>query len=273
MTRSNGWNRLLGVTVLVGLLGGTCLAGAGQTLPDLSGVWVFAQVIGDTVSLPFIGERARSTVNTLRTVIIQDGESLTALERSCSTRVDYGTNLVQTTIPPEFLESMGVHERSGSVSWGQRNGTAVVEIVFPWDVQVAGAALDDLENDPLPAKPDDPRVVDQDEDGHPGVTVHVSIFGLMKGDIYVAQRNRTRLVGTLVAPDTIRGTIEWTAEQTVLGASASWLTQDQLGIPDFDRSFFIARRISPGLDCSQIEALDLFTPLGLGSPSPSSVGP
>ena len=273
MKRSSGWKGWFGTAAVLGLLVGLCFPGAGQALPDLSGVWVFAQVIGDTVSLPFIGERARSTVNTLRTVITQDGESLTALERSCSTRVDYGTNLVQTTIPPEFLESMGVNERSGTLSWVQRNGTAVVEVVFPWDVQVAGAALDDLENDPLPAEPDDPRVIDQDGDGHPGVTVHVSIFGLMKGDIYVAQRNRTRLVGTLVAPDTIRGTIEWTAEQTVLGASASWLTQDQLGVPDFDRSFFIAKRISPGLDCSQIEALDLFTPLGLDLPSPSNVGP
>lgn len=266
-----GIRRVVVLALAAGLVAGLGYAVSAQALPDLSGVWVFAQVIAETVELPLIGTRARTATSFVRTVIVQDGSALTALEHNCATHIDYGTSLVKTVIPPGFLESLGVNERPGTLSWVHRDGAAVVEIVLPWDTQIAGARLEDPETDPLPAQADDPRVIDQDGDGHPGVSVHVEILALIKGEIYVTQRNWTRLVGTLIAPDTIRGTIEWTAEQTVLGASSSWLAQDQLGTPDRERSFFIAKRISPGLDCAQIEALDLFTPLGLDPFPPESV--
>jgi hypothetical protein len=266
--RSSNRTRYLipGVAILLGIAAGTLCSASAQGLPDLSGVWVFAQVTAETVELPFVGARTRYATTLVRTILVQDGDEITAHELTCASRIDYGTNLVKTIIPPGFLESLGVNERPGSVSWSDRDGDAVVELVLPWDAQVAGARLDDPEADPLPTQADDPRVIDQDADGHPGVSVHVEILGLIQGDVYVTQRNWTRLVGVLIAADTIRGTIEWRAEQTVLGATSSWLAQDQLGTPDLERSFFIAKRISAGLDCAQIEALDLLTPFDLDRP-------
>lgn len=263
----------LGVAALVaGIMIGlsaSCLsasAGDGQ-FPDLSGVWAFAQVTSEIVNLPLVGTRERTATNLLQSVITQDGNTLTAWETNCATNIDYRTSLVETTIPPGFLESLGANERFATLTWIEREGalsgdrSVVLQISFPWDVQVAGARLDDIENEPLPTDADDPRVIDQDGDGHPGVSVHVEILGLLKGDVYVVQRNWTRLEGTLIAPDTIRGIIEWKAEQTVLGASSSWLTQSQLGIPAPERSFFVAKRVSPGMDCARIKDLDFFTPL------------
>lgn len=241
--------------------------GDADEFPNLSGVWAFAQVTSEIVELPLIGARDRTATTLLRTVITQDGNTLTAWETNCATYIDYKTSLVVTTIPPGFLESLGANERFATLAWIEQEGASAddrstaLQITFPWDVQVAGVRLDDIENELLPTDADDSRVIDQDADGHPGVSVHVEILGLIKGDVYVAQRNWTRLVGTLIAPDTIRGTIEWKAEQTVLGASSSWLAQSQLGTPAPERSFFVAKRVSPGMDCARIEALDLFTPL------------
>jgi len=231
---------------------------------NLSGVWAMVQITSEIVSIPIVGNRTRTTTTYLRLILEQTGDALSVLETNCGTSIDDGTVMVNTTIPEAFLRSLGVTQRAARLELvSEMNPSAGApsperRIVFPWATQVLGARLEDPENEALPLDVADPRVFDQDDDDHPGMTVRVEIMGLIGGEVYVVQRNRNRLIGTVVSPGFIRGTIEWEIEQVVLGASSPFLASGGQGFPDPDpeRNFFLARRIDPMLDCEAIRQMD-----------------
>jgi hypothetical protein len=231
---------------------------------NLSGVWAMVQITSEIVSIPIVGNRTRTTTTHLRLILEQTGDALSVLETNCGTNIDDGTVMVSTTIPDAFLDSLGVTERAAHLEFlsemdpSTGNPSPERRIVFPWSTQVLGARLEDPENEALPLDVADPRVFDQDDDDHPGMTVRVEIMGLIGGEVYVVQRNRNRLIGTVVSPGFIRGTIEWETEQVVLGASSPFLASGGQGFPDPDpeRNFFLARRIDPMLDCEAIRQMD-----------------
>ena len=256
---------LIGVTV-ASLVNGQELSEIGVSAgSDLSGVWAMVQITSEIVQIPIVGERTRTTATYLRLTVDQSPTTLTVLETHCATNIDDGTIMVKTTIPDAFLRSLGVTERAARLELASDTNQSTdahssnPRIVFPWTTQVLGARLKDPESEPLPTDEADPRVFDQDNDGHPGMTVRVEIMGLITGEVYVAQRNRNRLVGTVVSPGFIQGTIEWEAEQVVLGASSSFLESAGQGIPDSDpeRNFFLAKRIDPAVGCADIQQMDL----------------
>lgn len=231
---------------------------------DLSGVWAMLQITSEIGSIPIVGNRTRTTTTHFRLIIEQNDDALAVLETTCGTKIDDGTVMVSTTIPDAFLNSLGVTERVARLEFVSEvdpptgNPSSERRIVFPWNTQVLGARLEDPENEILPMDEADPRVFDQDNDGHPGMTVRVEIMGLIGGEVYVVQRNRNRLIGTVISPGFIRGTIEWETEQVILGASSSFLASGGQGSPDPDpeRNFFLARRIDPMLDCADILQMD-----------------
>lgn len=225
---------------------------------DLSGRWAFLQVTSQIGAVPFAGERTRVTSSLAVVDIAQNGLALHGAESACSTTIDYGTPLVAMEIPEAFVRSM--HE----VAWTATLESAAVGARFerPWVTSVNGAWLADLENDPLPTDPDDPRVVDQDGDGKPGLTVRIVVMGLIGGEVYVVQRDRSRLVGVVVSPDAVDGLVEWTSEQSVLGASSSIFLGGAAARldPNPEHSYFRARRLDGSMDCETLRdaADDLF---------------
>jgi hypothetical protein len=123
--------------------------------------------------------------------------------------------------------------------------------------------LDDPMNETLPESAEDPRVIDQDGDGEPGMTVRVE--GIISGDIYVAQRNWKVFCGDLVSGDEttgsedaprIAGNIRWGMDQRVLGASSGLLNRqtDSVPHPDLARNTFEIVPIDPAWGCDDIEA-------------------
>ncbi len=78
---------------------------------------------------------------------------------------------------------------------------------------------------PLSIDPNDPLVNDADNDGKPGVTVFVKLFGLIKGEIYIARREIFQNEMTLYSDGTLRGTVVDDSEQLVVGASLGILNQ------------------------------------------------
>ncbi len=232
---------------------------------DLSGVWAMVQITSEIARIPIVGERTRTTTTHLRLIIEQSDDVFSVLETHCATNIDDGTMMVNTTIPDAFLRSLGVTERAAhlelvsDVDQSTGNPSPERRIVFPWNTQVLGVRLKDPENETLPTDVADPRVFDQDNDGHPGMTVRVEIMGLISGEVYVVQRNRNRLIGKVISPGFIQGTIEWETEQVILGASSPFLASGGSGTPDPDpeRNFFLARRIDPTLDCADIKQMDL----------------
>lgn len=228
------------------------LAAGGQTdvLPNLTGRWAVRQVTSEIGTVPLLGERQRTSASLTLVDISQDGRSIRGVESACSTTVDNGTSLVSTAIPAAFVASLP------KTTWEAEleETTEGWRFERPWVTSVKGVHLENPESDPLPTSADDPRVFDQDGDGKPGLTVHVEVMGLIGGDIYVVQRDRTRLSGVVTSDAAVDGLVEWTSEQSVLGATNAFLLGGAEARPDPDptHSYFQARRVDGHVTCADL---------------------
>ncbi|MBC7169568.1 hypothetical protein H5T54_01345 [Candidatus Bipolaricaulota bacterium] len=244
-----GWALFLLLTV-IGL--GPSASEIGQDPPfDLTGTWAVMQVTSDIVVYPFVGEKTRTTTLILRVEMRQQGTEVQVYESHCLVDTDTGTTMVTTEIPEAFLRSLGVVERTATLE-ATADGWRFVE---PWPTEIHGARLADPVNDPLPTAADDPRVFDQDGDGKPGITVRVTVLGLISGEVYAVQRLSKLLEGQVVTPDLIRGLITWSNEQVTIGASNPFLnTSGNAQVdPVRERSYFVAIRVPAGTTCDDLK--------------------
>jgi len=208
------------------------------------------QVYPELATLPLAGETLRTTAVMQLVEIIQTGSLLSLRDTYCSTVVDDGTALARTVIPEVFVRALRPGTRFASLSPASTGGRFVQDEY----IEVRGARLANPEEDRLPTNPNDPRVVDQDGDGFPGMTIRVTVLGFVDGAAYVVQRVRYRLLGTVVDADTVRGTIDWSTEQVVLAASTPLLRVDAPSRPhpDSSRSAFLMTRVDPSADCDAL---------------------
>jgi hypothetical protein len=112
-------------------------------------------------------------------------------------------------------------------------------------------------DEPLPTDPDDPRIVDDDGDGNPGVTVSIRVSDEITGELYIARREIFSYEAYLVEPDVLVGTVTDASEQLVIGASdpmfavtpANWGQH-----PDLAKSPIILKRVTADWDCERLAA-------------------
>ena len=119
--------------------------------------------------------------------------------------------------------------------------------------------LSDPWTDPLPAdeveaeeEPFRSQIVDMDEDGQPGMTIHVD--GLVSGDFYFVQRKTADLEGILLGPDRTLGLQITKFEQTILGSDTGPTQQGypQNPHPDPKQSWFEEIRLENNADCDDV---------------------
>jgi len=127
-----------------------------------------------------------------------------------------------------------------------------------------GITFDDPTNDELPTDPNDPRIIDADGDGHPGVTTTVKVSEDLQGEIYLARREIFAYEVTQQSPDRLEGAITDNSEQLILGASdPAFLTPAQwTQLDDPQRNPVIWQRVDGDLDCAGLAAQrnELFPP-------------
>ena len=243
------------VAVLLGLAFAAVAAGMAQEVPvDLSGSWALLLTTSEYWSVPFMGEQRRVGQSVVRLTIEQNGFELMLNEfRYCLALVDTGTPFVRVNISPRFYSSI----RVGPVQGRLEQDSETFQLVVPPFVALNGVRLSDPFSERLPQNPSDPRVVDSDGDGKPGVTTQITVLGLISGEAYVVQRSMLSLKGTVVSPDLIQGLLTWKDEQVTLAATSSFLVQSAQGRPDpvLENSYFILRRIIGNKTCEEIIAL------------------
>jgi hypothetical protein len=83
--------------------------------------------------------------------------------------------------------------------------------------------IDGDPNVPLSMDRNDPLISDDDNDGKPGVTVVVKLFGFIEGEIYIARREIFANEMTLYSDGSLRGSVIDDSEQLVIGASLAIL--------------------------------------------------
>ena len=138
-------------------------------------------------------------------------------------------------------------------------------VVRPATPTPIGIELDDPANEALPTDPDDPRIVDADGDGKPGVTATVKVSEDLQGEIYLARREIFAYDVTQVSEDRFEGTITDDSEQLIIGASDP-LFQSSSGqwaqLDEPERNPVIWVRVDDDWDCDRLaeERDTLFPP-------------
>lgn len=202
---------------------------------------------------PFSNKEWRSTHTHTWAVVAwqQVGSAVTYTETVCGlvTEKVFGA---ETTYTDAFIRSVGVKRRTGILAGV---GTGAVFRAGPY-AQWFGVDLKDPMKDPLPTDPKDPRLVDTDKDGQPGVTVKINHPMVGAGDVYVAQRSVVRLEGTQREDGTIRGVIYTAPEMFKIDANRWWLKVDspQRQHPDPAQRPFVLKPVADGTSCATVMA-------------------
>jgi hypothetical protein len=128
-----------------------------------------------------------------------------------------------------------------------------------------GIRLDDPFNESLPTDPNDPRIVDDDGDGKPGLTVTIEVTPEFVGELYIARREIFAFEALLTEPDLLTGQVTDDSEQLVIGASDPVFASSPANwgqYPDLSKSPVILRRVDADWDCERLAAErdDLFPP-------------
>ncbi|HXS18049.1 MAG TPA: hypothetical protein VN764_12720, partial [Polyangiaceae bacterium] len=176
-----------------------------------------------------------------------DGKRLRGEGRLCDLRLESSTRLVKTTFPAAFINALPPVRVDAAIS--QRGGESFLS--SGTQTLVIGAELKRPEHEALPEVASDPRVIDQDKDGKPGMTVRVD--GIVSGEIYVVQRSSTQYSGPATR-DGFAGRIEVDVEQVIVGASSGLLRHGSTPEPNSKLSAFALGRVSNTATCAQAVA-------------------
>ncbi|MCU0456161.1 MAG: hypothetical protein MUE74_07645 [Bacteroidales bacterium] len=103
---------------------------------------------------------------------------------------------------------------------------------------------------PLSKDPNDLNLTDPDNDGHPGVTVQISVGKFFKGEIYITRREIFSNYMTLNNDGTLSGYVVDRSEQFVVGASKKILKQPSNSFqhPDKGLSQVLLVKVDPEID-------------------------
>ncbi len=148
-------------------------------------------------------------------LVIEDG-NLVAYDRFCS--AEYIANQPFDTIFSDEA-TQAIQPPGAIVDVYQENGAW--KLYRPATPTLIG--IDGDPNVPLSTDRNDPLIRDDDNDGNPGVTVKLRLFGLIDGEIYIARREIFANEMTLYSDGSLRGSIIDNSEQLVIGASLAIL--------------------------------------------------
>lgn len=162
--------------------------------------------------------------------VIEDGE-LIEEDRFCSAA--YKANQNFETMFPDAATQAIVPRRAVVEVFQEDGAWKVYRPATPTLIGASGNPDEPLTQDPAEAV-----LSDDDNDGKPGVTVFVSLFGFIDGEIYIARREVFQNDMTLYSDGSLRGNVIDDSEQLVVGASL-----DILNVPNNP-----AQRRDPGLN-------------------------
>ena len=181
--------------------------GAGSGAGTMTGTWL---QVHEASTCVLVEEQV--TWATYLVDIEQAERTLTETRRQCEITLSpvFGLRVFVPDVVLPLIEFVPVD--TGYVSNLLESGT----YSSPTELALWGLQLDDPIHDPVPDDPDDPAVVDADEDGNPGVT-----FGVIGSQCerYIAQRSVVRYTGTFTTPNQVDGTSVNVTDSNVLGSS------------------------------------------------------
>ncbi len=268
--------RLLTALGLAGALGALAGSGCGGPKPGeydeetglqgiavrdgaLAGTWAQRTVFGTMVTVPILGRRESGGGSTRLVERTWDAQARRYRERfvRCTNDVTE-TDGTRTIIRDETLARIlpGHYESGADHVAGAWQSEDLIDV---WGLR----GLPDMRTTPLPNSDnfrDAPMrdwVWDEDEDGHPGVTVLMR--GTISANLYVIKRNIYAFDGTVLSEDRVQGLVRQSlAESNPLESTVSWLEREGATEPHPDPlvSWFDMVRLPDGAGCDEVRAAD-----------------
>jgi len=223
--------------------------------PDLNGSWAIRTVASRYVPATGLTSAFYTrTDSVLLTSVTQTGTDVTISAAYCDQSADTdSTALAYVIIPDSYVKSLKPFVVRGTYAMGSAGADV---ILLPTFIEVQGATLADPTNDPLPTDPSDPAVTDQDQDGNPGITIKLG--GIVSGDLYVVQRQKSELTGIAVSSDRVEGHYGFTSEQNILTSNPTALktlaAQTAIADPTLCASTFTMVRVQATWTCIDVNA-------------------
>jgi hypothetical protein len=214
----------------------------------LTGIFAVEAQITANVVVPV------ETRQLFRLRIVQKGTTLRAKTTLCAFKLPVVEGVATLIVPPkleQLLWQKGVESNGEFLSDSKVIGAAYTP---PPSLVLVGANLADPENDELPTFEDKTNAIDEDEDGHEGVTLSANLVtcGDAFHELYVALRTVATLAGTVLTPDVIEGKADVSLEQRIIGYSDDCLaTAVNINITITPGSPFRAERVGDGEDLDQ----------------------
>jgi hypothetical protein len=226
------------------------LAASGDAAPLEEGTYAFIVDSASTSHLAVSGT-TRSVSRSLSRVQLVRGEEggWTATQQVCDIRVTSDSK-ADTMIPRAFVRALPVQTypvqltRKADGTWRYAADPGPSHLGY--DPKASGGVL--------PEKPSDPGVLDQDGDGHPGVTVRLRIPLVGTVRMYVVQHGHSRFEG-VVQDGGVRGRVEQLVlEQRTLGSSFAPLAATPTLTPDPGRSRFRLDKVADERSCTSLRS-------------------
>jgi hypothetical protein len=273
-TRAGTGPRLTAALLAVGLLAGACGGDdeAAEAAPDTTDA-AAADASSDVPGAELAGRWAHYDIvayedPTMKTMIISygftdftvEGDELIESEEFCFAE-QQSDQPIETSLADEATQAIKPVSTPVEVT-GEPGAWRVQRPATPTPV---GIRLEDPANESLPTDPDDPRIVDDDGDGKPGITVVVRLSDDLEGELYIARREIFAYDLVQDGPDSMSGTVTDSSEQLVIGASLPVL--ETAGgqweqVADLTLSPILLERVEEDWDCDRLKAErdELFPP-------------
>lgn len=242
--------------LLTATLGVPC-ASASESDETLSREAFMEEVVGRYAHYDIVAYVAALPMRTMRSLVITygftdfhlEGETLVESETFC--HASYKANLPITTEVSDAFTRAIVPRSTPVELYPSDSGWTIWRPETPTPLGV-----DLTDGEPLPTDPALAKPKDDDQDGKPGVTVHMKLFGLIPAEMYIARRERFAYELKRQKDGPLTGVVHDQSEQLVLGASHRWLKRQTLTRqdPDLSQSPILLVPVGQDYDCDRLMA-------------------
>ncbi len=215
----------------------------------ISGTWAVLELQTALVQVEPFGTMTQVSTNLYRAQV--GGGAASTLEMTlCDWRTEDDAKIFTTTMGGSVLANLDPFVRDLNIETRQDGS---VGLVVAEGVSLRGVELTEPATEALPTESSDARVVDQDGDTDPGISLLIS--GSLQGELWVIHRHKAAMDGCFTAADRVVGLTDWTTEQVILGSNPSNLSNSKPVAsthPDDDLSHFVMVKVADGDDCAAI---------------------
>ena len=217
------------------------------------------QIIGEYAHYDVVAYDDPQLLGTMRSKVITfgitefsiRGDELVETDTFC--HAEHESNLpVRSEVPDSFTRA--IVPRVATVALG--TSAQGWDLWRPETPTGIGVNFVDAVTEDMPKNASDPRISDDDGDGHPGVTVFLR-SGLFRGQLYLARRERFAYELRVLTPDLIQGVVHDKSEQLVLGSRPFFLAHGHFNPvqhADLKDSPITLRRLPGPYDCDSLMA-------------------